>query len=115
MLPQCGLARYVFTDLSQAFLTNARNRFSRCQPYQGTLRALHFDQHATSVGNLGARFPFIEYAIFNGDKHPGDQAWRVLCFASKLGRIPMNPKVLLVQVVCVCFPKGVCEFIIFPC
>ena len=20
------------------------------------------------------RFPFIEYAIFNGDKHPGDQA-----------------------------------------
>jgi hypothetical protein len=21
-----------------------------------------------------SRFPFIEYAIFNGDKHPGDQA-----------------------------------------
>lgn len=41
--------RYVFTDLSQAFLTNARQRFSR--------------------------FPFIEYAIFNGDKHPGDQGF----------------------------------------
>lgn len=42
--------RYVFTDLSQAFLTNARVRFS-------------------------ARFPFVEYTIFNGDKHPGDQGF----------------------------------------
>ncbi|CAE7839104.1 pyiS [Symbiodinium sp. CCMP2592] len=42
-------SRYVFSDLSQAFLTNARARFSR--------------------------FSFIEYSIFNGDKHPGDQGF----------------------------------------
>mmetsp|Transcript_52330 Transcript_52330/g.147335 ORF Transcript_52330/g.147335 Transcript_52330/m.147335 type:complete len:573 (+) Transcript_52330:112-1830(+) len=41
---------YVFSDLSQAFLTNARLRFS-------------------------LKFPFVEYAIFNGDKHPGDQGF----------------------------------------
>ena len=29
LLVLCPLFRYVFTDLSQAFLTNARNRFSR--------------------------------------------------------------------------------------
>lgn len=42
--------KYVFSDLSQAFLTNARSRFA-------------------------VRFPFVEYAIFNGDKHPGDQGF----------------------------------------
>mmetsp|Transcript_93449 Transcript_93449/g.302594 ORF Transcript_93449/g.302594 Transcript_93449/m.302594 type:complete len:585 (-) Transcript_93449:48-1802(-) len=41
--------RYVFSDLSQAFLSNARVRF----------------------GN----FPFMEYAIFNGDIHPANQGF----------------------------------------
>jgi len=42
--------RYVFSDLSQAFLTNARGRFATA-------------------------FPFVEFTIFNGDKHPGDQGF----------------------------------------
>lgn len=42
--------RYVFSDLSQAFLTNARGRFAE-------------------------KFPFVEYSIFNGDKHPSDQGF----------------------------------------
>jgi len=42
--------RYVFSDLSQAFLGNARARFARA-------------------------FPFVEFAIFNGDKHPSDQGF----------------------------------------
>lgn len=42
--------RYVFSDLSQAFLTNARNRFA-------------------------VAFPFVEFTIFNGDKHPADQGF----------------------------------------
>jgi len=42
--------RYVFSDLSQAFLTNARGRFAQ-------------------------QFPFVEFTIFNGDKHPGDQGF----------------------------------------
>mmetsp|Transcript_120766 Transcript_120766/g.376043 ORF Transcript_120766/g.376043 Transcript_120766/m.376043 type:complete len:578 (-) Transcript_120766:208-1941(-) len=42
--------RYVFSDLSQAFLTNARGRFAQ-------------------------KFPFVEFTIFNGDKHPADQGF----------------------------------------
>jgi hypothetical protein len=41
---------YLFSDLSQAFLTNARLRFATA-------------------------FPFVEFAIYNGDKHPGDQGF----------------------------------------
>lgn len=44
------LTKYVFSDLSQAFLTNARLRFAEA-------------------------FPFVEFSIFNGDKHPGDQGF----------------------------------------
>mmetsp|Transcript_69780 Transcript_69780/g.179952 ORF Transcript_69780/g.179952 Transcript_69780/m.179952 type:complete len:589 (+) Transcript_69780:18-1784(+) len=51
VIPTCNplTTRYVFSDLSQAFLSNARTRF-------------------------GA-FPFMEYTIFNGDIHPANQGF----------------------------------------
>lgn len=45
-------SRYIFSDLSQAFLVNARARF-------------------------GEAFPFVEYTIFNGDLDPGNQGFNI--------------------------------------
>jgi len=48
--PWCS--RYVFTDLSTAFLMNARSRFQ-------------------------AAFPYIEFALYNADKDPVDQGFSI--------------------------------------